>query len=197
MYHPDQTAGGYFTMIHPISVGERNCTVLLDTWHLARSGGTVDDIGALEPGAIGAFQLSDRKAPPPQTAYVPMTGRLLPGEGELPLADILAAAFANSPGLTAEVEVFSEELAGLSVDAAAARTAAAIEAWRATFLCGESVTVWHHITGYSFGNHRSTTSIGKPSRSGALCNSDMSSFFSMSTEITRAQPLLQSPAAAS
>jgi sugar phosphate isomerase/epimerase len=112
--------------------GEPNCGILLDTWHLARSGGTVADVEALPPGAIGAFQLSDRVEPPPGTPYVPMTGRKLPGEGELPLAAIVAAALANSPGITAEIEVFSEELNGLSPDAAAARTAAALAAWRAS-----------------------------------------------------------------
>jgi sugar phosphate isomerase/epimerase len=114
--------------------GEPNCKVLLDTWHLARSGGSVADVRALPPGAIGAFQLSDRIEPPPGTPYVAMTGRLLPGEGELPLGEIVAATLENSPGITLEVEVFSEELAGLPVDAAAARTARAVQAWRES--CG-------------------------------------------------------------
>lgn len=113
--------------------GEANCKVHLDTWHLARSGGTVADIQALPAGAIGAVQLSDRIAPPPGAAYVPMTGRLLPGEGELPLAGIVTAALANSPDITLEVEVFSEELAAMSADAAAGRTAAAVRAWEARF----------------------------------------------------------------
>ncbi|MBV1690581.1 sugar phosphate isomerase/epimerase [Novosphingobium sp. G106] len=110
--------------------GERNCKIHLDTWHLTRSGGTVADIRALPPGSIGAFQLSDRIAPPPGTAYVPMTGRSLPGEGELPLGEIVAAALANSPDITIEVEVFSEELAAMTADGAAARTAQAVRAWR-------------------------------------------------------------------
>jgi sugar phosphate isomerase/epimerase len=113
--------------------GEPNCKIHLDTWHLARSGGTLADIRALPPGAIGAFQLSDRVAPPPGAVYVPMTGRLLPGEGELPLNEIVAAALANSPDITLEVEVFSEELAALSADGAAQRTAAAVRAWRDQF----------------------------------------------------------------
>jgi sugar phosphate isomerase/epimerase len=110
--------------------GEPNCKILLDTWHLARGGHGPADVRALPPGALGAFQISDRIEPPPGTAYVPMTGRLLPGEGELPLGEIVAAALANSPGITIEVEVFSEELAAHSVDGAAKRTAGAIRAWR-------------------------------------------------------------------
>jgi sugar phosphate isomerase/epimerase len=113
--------------------GEPNCKILLDTWHLARGGHGAAEIRALPPGAIGAFQISDRIAPPPGAAYVPMTGRLLPGEGELPLGEIVSAALANSPDITIEVEVFSEELAALSPDAAAERTAAAVQAWRASF----------------------------------------------------------------
>lgn len=80
-----------------LASGERNCKVHLDTWHLARSGGSAETVRQLSPGLIGAFQLSDRKEPAPGTAYVPMTGRLLPGEGELPLSEIVAAALANSP----------------------------------------------------------------------------------------------------
>jgi|SRR5579863_7826968 len=112
-------------------VGMDNCGILLDPWHLSRNGGTVEDIRNLPPHTIGAFQLDDRTLPPPGTAYVPMTGRDLPGEGELPLIELCKAALANNPELTAEVEVFSEELRGLVVDAAAARVRQAIDKWRA------------------------------------------------------------------
>jgi sugar phosphate isomerase/epimerase len=114
--------------------GESNCAILLDTWHLARTGGTAADVAALPAGSIGAMQLCDRTEPPPGTPYVPMTGRDLPGEGELPLADIVRAARANNPELTIEIEVFSEELAGMRIDEAAGRTAGALAAWRSS--CG-------------------------------------------------------------
>jgi sugar phosphate isomerase/epimerase len=107
-----------------------NCRVLLDTWHLARSGGSLTDLTALPPGMLGAIQLSDRTPLPPGAPYVPMTGRDLPGEGQLPLLDIVRAALANTPGLTAEIEVFSAELRDLPLDAAAARVAGALSAWR-------------------------------------------------------------------
>ena len=73
------------------------CGVLLDPWHLARSGGTVADVAALPVGSIGAFQLDDRIEPPPGTPYVPMTGRDLPGEGDLPLHE-LARRAVEQPG---------------------------------------------------------------------------------------------------
>lgn len=110
--------------------GEANCTVLLDFWHHARSNGTVADIEALPPGALGSIQLDDRTPPEPGAPYVPASGRDLPGEGQLPLGDLMRAALANSPGLSAELEVFSAELRALSADAAAARVADAMRRWR-------------------------------------------------------------------
>ena len=111
--------------------GEPNCGVLFDSWHHARNGGTVEEILALPPGAIGAMQLSDRTEPPPATPYVPMSGRKLPGEGELPLHRIVAAVAANNPKVSAELEIFNQELTDLPLDAIAARAAAAVQAWRA------------------------------------------------------------------
>jgi len=113
--------------------GEPNCKIMLDTWHLARTGGTPDDILALPPESIGAFQLSDRIEPEPGTAYVPMTGRLLPGEGELPLVEIVQATLTNSQDVPIEVEVFSEELAAMTGEDAAARVAGAVDAWRSGY----------------------------------------------------------------
>jgi sugar phosphate isomerase/epimerase len=113
------------------AVGEANCAINLDPWHLARSGGTLDDVLRLPPGAIGAFQLCDRTPPAPDAVYVPMTGRDLPGEGELPLCALTRAVAANNPKVTAELEVFSAELRELSIDAAAARAATAVKTWRA------------------------------------------------------------------
>lgn len=116
--------------------GEANCRVLLDPWHLVRSGGSLDDVLALPSGMLGGFQLDDWTKPAPGAPYVPMTGRDLPGEGELPLHAITRAALANNPALTAEVEVFSAELRGLSIDAAAARVAQSLAVWRAGFKRG-------------------------------------------------------------
>lgn len=112
--------------------GESNCFVLLDIWHLTRSGGGVADVQAFPAGMIGAIQISDRKEPAPGSAYMPMSGRMLPGEGELPLDELVDAALVNNPELTIEIEVFSEELEVLPVDAAFARIASSIQAWGPT-----------------------------------------------------------------
>jgi sugar phosphate isomerase/epimerase len=112
--------------------GEPNCRITLDFWHLDRSDGTAADIRALPPGALGGLQINDRRRPPPGTPYVPMSGRDLPGDGELPLAELMDAALANTPGISAEVEVFCEAFRGLPPDAVAGRIAESIAAWRAT-----------------------------------------------------------------
>ena len=113
-----------------LECGEPNCGVLVDTWHWSRTGATLDDLRTLPPGAIKAFQINDRVPPAPGAEYVPMSGRLLPGDGELPLREIIEAGLANNPDLTFEVEVFNAELRALSPDAAAARVADAVNRLR-------------------------------------------------------------------
>jgi 4-hydroxyphenylpyruvate dioxygenase len=111
---------------------EPNASVLLDLFHLDRSDGTVEDIRALPPSAIAGIQLSDRRRPPPGTPHVPFSGRLLPGEGELPLRELVAAGLKNSPAATLDIEVLNEGLRSLPSDEVAARLATAASAWRAS-----------------------------------------------------------------
>ena len=106
------------------AVGAANLGVMLDTWHFARTHGTSEQLQDLPRGLISGLQISDRREPSPGTAYAPMFGRLLPGEGELPLVPLLRSLLGREPGLTVGVEVFSEELKALSPKAAAARVAA-------------------------------------------------------------------------
>src|SRR5262249_40696720 len=101
-------------------------TVMLDSWHLARSGGTASDVAALPPGAIGGLQLSDRIPPPPGTPYTPMQYGLPPGQGELPLRDVAAAAMTNSPHAVPGIEVFSAALRALPLNEAAEVAAASL-----------------------------------------------------------------------
>jgi len=105
------------------AVGSKNLTLMLDTWHFARSGGTLAQLQAVPRGLIGGLQISDRREPPPGTAYTPMGGRLLPGEGEIPLVSLLRCLLAREPGLTVAVEVFSDELKALPAHEIAARVA--------------------------------------------------------------------------
>ena len=102
--------------------------LMLDTWHLARSGGTLAQLAAVPKGLIGAVQISDRREPPPGTTYTPMGGRLLPGEGELALVPLLRTLLTREPELTVGVEVFSDELRCLPAGQIAARVAASTRA---------------------------------------------------------------------
>jgi sugar phosphate isomerase/epimerase len=105
------------------AIGAANLGLMFDTWHFARSGGTREQLAALPQGLITGLQISDRKPPAPGAVYLPMGGRLLPGEGELPLVQWLRVILGRDPGLTVGVEVFSDELTALAPDDAAGRVA--------------------------------------------------------------------------
>ncbi len=110
-----------------------NVGILLDVFHHARSGGTVEDVRRLPQGSIRAVQLSDRIEPPAGSAYVPMRGRLLPGYGALPLDDLVRAALENSPAITVDVEVLNTELAELTPREVARTLAESLERWTSRF----------------------------------------------------------------
>lgn len=108
------------------TVGAPNLGITLDTWHWARIGATLADIRALAPGVIKDFQLSDRAANQDALPDSEQWGRLLPGEGALPLAEIVRAVYANAPELTVNAEIFSEDLQQLDADDAARAIAEAL-----------------------------------------------------------------------
>jgi sugar phosphate isomerase/epimerase len=98
---------------------------MLDAWHFARSGGSLDQLSALSRGMISVVQLCDRIAPEPDAAYVPMAGRLLPGDGELPLVELTRRLLADHPNAVVGVEVFSGELQAMAAREAALLAAVA------------------------------------------------------------------------
>jgi sugar phosphate isomerase/epimerase len=106
--------------------GAGNAGVLVDTWHLSRSGGTVADLAAAPSRTLTAIQISDRRPPPAGAPYVPMSDRLLPGAGDLPLRAIVDTIRANSPDPIISVEVFSSVLAALPPAEAAAQAGEAL-----------------------------------------------------------------------
>lgn len=94
-------------------VGAGNSGVLVDTLHLARSGGSAAELGALaaaRPGLFPYLQLADAGALAPVGATAlreeALHGRLLPGEGDLPLDEMIAAV----PGVPVSVELRSRAL---------------------------------------------------------------------------------------
>jgi sugar phosphate isomerase/epimerase len=110
------------------AVGSPALGLMLDTWHFARSGGTLPQLASLPQGLISGLQICDRREPPPGTAYTPMGGRLLPGEGETPLIAWLRQLLGREPELTVGVEVFSDDLKALPPHEIAARVASSTRA---------------------------------------------------------------------
>lgn len=74
-------------------VGRPNTTLLIDTMHLVRTGSTVADLARIPREAIGYIQVSDAPllSDGPDYYEEACFERMLPGEGEIPLQDILAA----------------------------------------------------------------------------------------------------------
>jgi sugar phosphate isomerase/epimerase len=94
---------------------EAGAAVLLDALHIQRGGSTLDDVRALEPALVPVVQICDGPLVTPETLELPaalplgMTAdgsvlqvearalRQVPGEGEFPLAELLAVVPASTP----------------------------------------------------------------------------------------------------
>jgi sugar phosphate isomerase/epimerase len=96
-------------------VGRPEFGVLIDTMHLARSGSGAADLAAVDPDGIGYVQLCDTTLRPRLDNYLEeaMFERMVPGEGELPLWDVLLALPADVV-IELEVPRRSLALAGVS-----------------------------------------------------------------------------------
>ncbi len=115
------------TAVAIVQLADRpNGGVMLDTWHLFRSGGTPADVAAVPAELIVGIQIND--APEPERnarVQQAVQRRLLPGDGVVGVAAILAGLDAR--GCTAPIgcEVTSAELASLPADEAVGLVAAA------------------------------------------------------------------------
>ncbi len=70
--------------------GRENATIMVDTWHWYRAGADLDQLRALPGAVIGSTQLND--APASGWDDLPsesMQARLNPGEGVIPIADVI------------------------------------------------------------------------------------------------------------
>lgn len=88
------------------AAGAADAGVLVDTLHLARAGGTPADLDHLAPGRLPYLQLCDAASAAPaatdpaglrRAVDEAVSHRLPPGEGVLPLADVLRRVPAGSP----------------------------------------------------------------------------------------------------
>lgn len=91
---PGLTVGDLATALAAVEhVGRGDFRLLIDTMHLVRSGSGAADLAAIDPARIGYAQLNDTTLRPCGGNYMEeaMFERMVPGEGELPLRDILSA----------------------------------------------------------------------------------------------------------
>lgn len=98
-----------------------NLDILVDALHLARSGGSPSDLQAVDPKRLSVVQICDAPAQSPgpdKLADESRNRRLHPGDGDLPLRDLLAIL---PPGIAIEVEVPCAEDAALSIEDRARR----------------------------------------------------------------------------
>ncbi|MDZ3992162.1 sugar phosphate isomerase/epimerase [Pseudomonas sp. Teo4] len=94
------------------AAGQGNSGVLVDTLHLFRSGGDATAIAQVEPRYLRAVQLCDAPVQAPPEALIVQEareGRLLPGHGQLALAQVMAALPAD---VLVSVETPSVQLQG-------------------------------------------------------------------------------------
>ncbi|MGZ4562724.1 MAG: sugar phosphate isomerase/epimerase family protein [Mycobacterium sp.] len=108
---PGLTVGDLPTALAALEhVGRPDFRLLIDTMHLVRSGSSAADLAAIDPDRIGYAQLNDTTLRPRIENYMEeaMFERMVPGEGELPLRDILCALAAD---IVVEIEVPRRALA--------------------------------------------------------------------------------------
>jgi sugar phosphate isomerase/epimerase len=108
---PGLTIGDLPTALAALEhVGRPDFRLLIDTMHLVRSGSSAADLAAIDPDLIGYAQLNDTTLAPRLDNYMEeaMFERMVPGEGELPLRDILSVLPA---GIVIEIEVPRRSLA--------------------------------------------------------------------------------------
>ncbi len=98
-------------------VGRPDFRLLIDTMHVSRSGSTPADLAAIDPAHIGYVQLNDTTRRPRTPDYMEeaMYERLAPGDGELPLRDMIRALPTD---LVCELEVPQRSLALAGVNPA-------------------------------------------------------------------------------
>ena len=102
---------GVRTLAHAASVLAKarrpNTAVLIDALHFSRSGGVPAHVKDIDPALFRYVQICDASSDMPAPTDTPAlvrearTGRLLPGEGVLPLRDLVAAL---PPGLPLAIE---------------------------------------------------------------------------------------------
>ena len=97
--------------------GTGNAAIAIDTWHMAKLGIPLDDLRRIPARYLGWVELSDgqwENMPDPVDETI--NHRALPGEGEFPIRDYVAAVRDAGYDGPWGVEVLSEKLRQLPID---------------------------------------------------------------------------------
>jgi sugar phosphate isomerase/epimerase len=85
-----------------------NATILVDTWHFFRGTSTLDQLRAVPGDKVGSTQFNDAPAEPAEDIMTEtIEGRLLPGEGVIPIVDIIRVLDEIGSQAPIGVEVFN------------------------------------------------------------------------------------------
>ena len=95
-------------------VGLPNLGIVLDAWQLHRTGVDADALAEVPATAIAAIQLSDDTFESKGRIPGILEDRLVPGDGAIPLAEMLAALVPRRPGVDVTVEVINSSLQQLA-----------------------------------------------------------------------------------
>jgi len=106
--------------------GRPNGGLLVDSWHLYRSGSTLEELRAIPGDLVMGVQLDDAPArPESDLAHETQHRRLLPGEGSFDLVGLVRTLDEIGSRAPLGVEVLSDELASRPIDEIARVTAEA------------------------------------------------------------------------
>jgi sugar phosphate isomerase/epimerase len=112
IYRSVGTIEGALRMVKRIN--HPNMGICVDALHLSRSGGTPDSLREVDPDLLCYAQICDAAAALPSPSQIPLEARshrLYPGEGSLPLRELLAVL---PPGIPLSVEAPNAHSAHLS-----------------------------------------------------------------------------------
>jgi sugar phosphate isomerase/epimerase len=109
--------------------GRSNGGLLIDSWHLFRSGSTLEELAAIPGDAIAYVQIDDAPAEAESDlSDETQHRRLVPGRGDLDLVGMIRALDATGYGGPIGVEVFSDVLLTQPMSDVARETADATRA---------------------------------------------------------------------
>jgi sugar phosphate isomerase/epimerase len=121
------------------AAGRANGRLVIDAWHLHRSGGELSELAGLPGHLVGSVQLSDAPAQPQESLLEEtLHARLLPGEGTIDLVGLLRTLDAIGAVAPIGIEVLSDRLNALPVLTVAEQAIAAVRKVLAGLRPGET-----------------------------------------------------------